>query len=123
MFLRKLSAVSIIRDGICGFAAMPPMLVWFERVETVVTVVTVPLEMVTPPDSIATRLRPDVSGMNLEDCAASTSIAIRIAPKASKTSSLIKTGSGFSSVAISARLEMDTSDPVTLIGRVVSVVT
>ena len=105
---------------------MPPMFVWLVRVPvvvTVVTVVTVPLEMVTPPDSIATRFRPDTSGMKREDCEASTSIAIRIAPKASKTSSLIKTGSGFSSVAISARLEMDTSDPVTLIGRVVSVVT
>ena len=87
MFLRKLSAVSIIREGICGFAAKPPMLVWFERVETVVTVVTVPLEIVTPPDSIATRLRPDVSGMNLEDCAAIKLSATRIALRISKEDS------------------------------------
>jgi hypothetical protein len=43
------------------------MLVWFERVVIVVTVVTVPLEIVTPPDSMATRLRPDASGMMRED--------------------------------------------------------
>jgi hypothetical protein len=98
------------------------MLVWLATAVTDVTVVTVPLEMVTPPDSIATRLRPDVSGMNREDWDARTSIATRIAPRASSTSSLTDTGSGLDSVAMTGRVAMST-EPVTLTVSVELVVT
>ena len=94
---------------------MPPMFVWLATAVTDVTVARVPV-------STLTRFRADVSGMNRDDWDARTSIATRIAPRASSTSSLTDTGSGLASVAMTGRVAMST-EPVTATVSVELVVT